>query len=108
MAKRMSQKAFYEMAKRLIRKHGSVIIYFKDIDDGYMRRRKIRANGKSYVSHLGAMSGEWDSYHLSCFVECMGRTIPLAETFKQMESHDRGWLKPMMIEYGRNKRRIER
>lgn len=108
MAKRVSQKAFYETAIQLIKKHGSVIIYFKDTDDGYMRRRRISASGKCFVSHLGADSGIWDSYHLSCFIEGMGARIPLELTFKYMKSHDRGWLEPIMMQYGRNKKRIER
>lgn len=105
---KMSKIAFFNKAMNLVRRHGEVVIYFKN-EAGYMRRRKIRSNGKCFVSHIGFYSERWDRYQMSCFITHLGK-ITVAKCFKEMIKHDKYMdIKPLMIQWGKGKnmRRIE-
>ncbi len=108
MPRKMSKTAFFQKAMNLVKYHGEVTIYFK-CSYGTMRRRKLRSNGKCFVSYMGSISNNWSHYSLSCFITHMGK-ITMAECFKHMISHDRHErIQPLMMEWGKgsNKRRME-
>lgn len=107
----MTKKSFYDKAMNLVRSHGEITIHFKqwDCQDSitFMRKRKIRADGKCFVSYLDT-NNRWTRYHMSCFM-CDVRCTSVEDTIKRIRKHDGSRIQPLLLQYGKgkDKRRIE-
>lgn len=108
MAKVLTKTQKYEKIRRLVRKHGQLIVLFEDVrgwpfGDGpvkFVRRRKIKSNGDCWVSYLRYEKKLWTAYEYCCFIVDLPRTN-LHITMQHMKSHDHGDQTPFAYKIGR-------
>jgi hypothetical protein len=124
----IKKRFFKSELKKLVKKHGKVMVIFSD-SDGH-RKRLIKEDGSCTVSYKGDGYRRWSGFGLSCFMSYTedeyrhnydywddyrhervlakkGKKKTLNNTIDALVSHDKGEnVHPVEIRYGRTFKKV--
>jgi hypothetical protein len=114
---KLSKKQFRSLLLKLIKKHGKVKLLFQERNLGLynsmsdaFRKRIIYDDGYCVVAYRSNGYPHFSNFTESCFMPVDYKTrdyppIGLEETIDEMLEHDKGYIKPIQIQYGKWYRR---